>query len=291
MVLWWTSLELPTFFQEIGICQQALTILQDPITLQDAEDATPLKVPHGKIQFQKVHFHYKGTSPLFSDKSLVIQPGQKVGLVGYSGSGKTTFVNLILRLFDIQSGHILIDDQDIASVTQESLRKSITLIPQDPSLFHRTLMENIRYGRVDATDEEIIEAARLAHAHEFIMELPQGYHTLVGERGIKVSGGQRQRIAIARAILKNAPILVLDEATSALDSFTETHIQESFANLMENKTTIVIAHRLSTLLNMDRILVFDQGRIVEDGTHTSLLAKEGIYHSLWRAQVRGFLPG
>lgn len=290
MILWWTSLELPTFFQEIGICQQALTILQDPIMLQDAVDAKLLKVPHGKIQFQKVHFHYKGTVPLFSNKSVVIQPGQKVGLVGYSGSGKTTFVNLTLRLFDIQSGHILIDGQDISSVTQESLRKAITLIPQEPSLFHRTLMENIRYGRADATDEEVIEAAQRAHAHEFIMDLSHGYHTLVGERGIKISGGQRQRIAIARAILKNAPILMLDEATSALDSFTETQIQESFAHLMVGKTTIVIAHRLSTLLNMDRILVFDQGKIVEDGTHTSLLAKRGLYYSLWKTQSGGFLP-
>jgi len=242
MTLWWTSIELPNFFKEVGICQQALTLLQDPISLVDKPDAKALQVTHGKIQFQKVHFQYKGTTPLFTDKSVVIQPGQKVGLVGFSGSGKTTFANLILRLFDIQSGHILIDEQDIAQVTQESLRKSITLIPQDPSLFHRTLMENIRYGRAEASNEEVVEASIKAHAHEFIMSLPQGYETLVGERGMKISGGQRQRIAIARAILKNAPILILDEATSALDSFTEAQIQESFSLLMQGKTTMVNGH-------------------------------------------------
>lgn len=290
MMLWWSSMEFPNFFQEIGICQQALTLLQDPITLVDKQDAKKLKVTAGKIQFEKVHFQYKGATPLFSDKSVIIPPGQKVGLVGYSGSGKTSFVNLILRLFDIQSGKISIDSQDISEVTQESLHRAITLIPQDPSLFHRSLMDNIRYGKVDATDEEVIEAAKKAHAHEFILSLSEGYDTPVGERGVKISGGQRQRIAIARAILKNAPILILDEATSALDSFTEAQIQESFASLMVDKTTIVIAHRLSTLLNMDRILVFDRGRIVEDGTHASLLKKKGIYYSLWKAQIDGFLP-
>ncbi len=290
MTLWWASIELPNFFKEIGICQQALTLLQDPIALSDAPNAKKLKVSTGKIQFQKVHFQYKGTTDLFSNKSVLIQPGQKVGLVGYSGSGKTTFVNLILRLFDIQSGEILIDGQNIVDVTQNSLRRAISLIPQDPNLFHRTLMENIRYGNMKASDAMVVEAAQRAHAHDFIMSLPQGYNTLAGERGIKISGGQRQRIAIARAILKNAPILILDEATSALDSFTEGQIQESFRNLMTGKTTIVIAHRLSTLLTMDRILVFDQGKIVEDGSHKTLLAKKGIYESLWKAQVDGFLP-
>jgi len=290
MALWWASIELPNFFKEIGICQQALTLLQEPILLRDAPGAQELKVTQGKIQFQKVHFQYGRATPLFTNKSVTIQPGQKVGLVGYSGSGKTTFANLILRLFDIQSGHILIDGQDISQVTQDSLRKAISLIPQDPSLFHRTLMENIRYGRANASDDEVIEAAKKAHAHEFIMALPQGYQSLVGERGTKLSGGQRQRIAIARAILKNAPILILDEATSALDSFTEAQIQESLATLMKGKTTLVIAHRLSTLLNMDRILVFDRGRIVEDGTHEVLIAKKGLYQSLWEAQVGGFLP-
>lgn len=290
MMLWWSSIELPNFFKQIGICRQALTLLQEPIALTDSPNAQPLKITHGKIQFQKVHFQYGRATPLFCDKSVAIQPGQKIGLVGYSGSGKTTFVNLILRLFDIQSGQILIDGQNIAAVTQESLRQAITLIPQDPSLFHRSLMENIRYGRADASDEDVFEAAKRAHAHDFIMALPEGYEAQVGERGIKLSGGQRQRIAIARAILKNAPILILDEATSALDSFTEGQIQESLSGLMMGKTTLVIAHRLSTLLNMDRILVFDRGKIVEDGTHATLLAKKGLYYSLWEAQVGGFLP-
>lgn len=290
MMLWWTSSELPTYFKEVGICQQALSLLQEPIALSDLPNAHELNITHGKIQFQKVHFYYKGSTSLFTNKSVTIQPGQKVGLVGYSGSGKTTFVNLILRLFDIQSGQILIDGQNIAAVTQDSLRRSIALIPQDPSLFHRSMMDNIRYGRPNATNKEVIEAAEKAHAHEFIMSLPEGYDTLVGERGVKVSGGQRQRIAIARAMLKNAPILILDEATSALDSFTETQIQESFSELMQGKTTIVVAHRLSTLLSMDRILVFDQGKIIEDGSHEELLAKKGFYHSLWKAQVGGFLP-
>jgi ATP-binding cassette subfamily B protein len=290
MMLWWASIELPNFFRQIGICNQALSLLQDPITLLDAPHAQELIVTQGEIQFQKVHFQYPGTDPLFSNKSVTIQPGQKVGLVGYSGSGKTTFMNLLLRLFDLQSGHILIDGQDIANVTQNSLRNALTLIPQDPSLFHRSLMENIRYGRADATDAQVIVAAQQAHAHDFILALSKGYDTLVGERGVKISGGQRQRIAIARAILKNAPILLLDEATSALDSFTEGQIQESLFNLMEGKTTIVIAHRLSTLLNMDRILVMNKGKIVEDGSHEELLRKRGLYQSLWEAQVGGFLP-
>jgi ATP-binding cassette subfamily B protein len=290
MMLWWTSIELPNFFRQIGICKQALTLLQDEISLKDVPDAKELQVKKGEIQFQKVHFQYGHTTPLFTNKSIDIKPGQNIGLVGYSGSGKTTFVSLILRLFDIQSGQILIDGQNIADVTQTSLREAITLIPQDPSLFHRSLMENIRYGKPEATDMEVIEAAKRAHAHDFILAQPEGYDSLVGERGIKLSGGQRQRIAIARAFLKNAPILILDEATSALDTHTETLIQESFKELMEGRTTLAIAHRLSTLLNMDRILVFDKGKIVEDGSHEKLLAKEGLYHSLWRAQVGGFLP-
>jgi ATP-binding cassette subfamily B protein len=222
--------------------------------------------------------------------SVTIPAGQKVGLVGYSGNGKTTFANLILRLFDVTSGRILIDGQDIREVTQESLRAQISLIPQDPFLFHRTLLENIRYGRLDASEQDIITAAQKAHAHEFIAKLPQGYESLVGERGVKLSGGQRQRIAIARAILKNAPILILDEATSQLDSITESKIQDSLWQLMQDKTAIVIAHRLSTLLHMDRILVFGQGKIIEDGTHQDLLAKQGVYKTLWDMQVGGFLP-
>jgi ATP-binding cassette subfamily B protein len=212
-----------------------------------------------------------------------------IGLVGYSGGGKSTFVNLIMRLYDVTAGSILIDGHDIRDVTQDSLHEKIGMIPQDPVLFQRSLMENIRYGRIDATDEEVIEAAKKAHAHEFIIGLSRGYDSLVGERGIKLSGGQRQRIAIARAILKNAPILILDEATSQLDSVTEALIQDSLWELMQNKTTIVIAHRLSTLLHMDRILVFEKGNIVEDGSHDDLLLQNKLYKKLWDAQVGGFL--
>ena len=213
-----------------------------------------------------------------------------MGLVGFSGSGKSTFVNLILRLFDIESGQILIDGQDIQEITQESLREHIGLIPQDISLFHRTLLENISYGAPKASKAEVIEASKKAHCHEFITQLQDGYQSLVGERGIKLSGGQRQRIAIARALLKNAPILILDEATSALDSVTESYIQEALHLLMQGKTTLVIAHRLSTLSAMDRILVFNKGRIIEDGTHIQLLRQNGHYTRMWQMQAGGFMP-
>ncbi len=288
-MMWFTMSEVDEFNKAVGRCKQSLMALMLPLEILDKPNATTLNCTHGQITFDNVKFHYKGTEPLFQNKSIEIVAGQKVGLVGYSGGGKSTFVNLILRLYDVTDGAILTDGQDIRDVTQDSLRGSIAMIPQDPSLFHRSLMENIRYGRIDASDEEVIEAAKKAHAHEFISTLPQGYDSLVGERGVKLSGGQRQRIAIARAILKNAPILILDEATSQLDSVTESMIQESLWELMQNKTTIVIAHRLSTLLHMDRILVFDKGKIVEDGTHSELLAKAGLYKSLWDAQVGGFL--
>jgi ATP-binding cassette subfamily B protein len=278
------------FVTNLGIVRQSLKILDFPLEIQDIHNAPNLKVISGEIEFDKVQFHYKGSETIFHNKSVIIGPGQKVGLVGYSGCGKSTFVNLILRLYDISEGRILIDGQDIREVTQDSLRNNIGIIPQDPSLFHRTIIENIRYGRLQATDEEVYEASKQANAHEFIIKLPQGYKTLVGERGVKLSGGQRQRIAIARVILKNAPILILDEATSQLDSITESGIQESLWKLMQEKTTIVIAHRLSTLLNMDHILVFEKGMIVEDGTHKELLAKNGLYKTLWEAQVGGFLP-
>jgi ATP-binding cassette subfamily B protein len=288
-MMWFTMSEVDEFNKAVGRCKQSLKSLILPIEIPDKPNATVLSCTHGQITFDKVNFHYKGGETLFQNQSIEIKVGQKVGLVGYSGGGKSTFVNLILRLYEVTDGTILIDRQDIRDVTLDSLRANIAMIPQDPSLFHRSLMENIRYGRIDATDEEVIEAAKKAHAHEFIMALPQGYDSLVGERGIKLSGGQRQRIAIARAILKAAPILILDEATSQLDSVTESLIQESLLELMQNKTTVVIAHRLSTLLHMDRILVFDKGRILEDGTHTELLAKSGIYKGLWDAQVGGFL--
>jgi ATP-binding cassette subfamily B protein len=289
-ITWYTMSQVDEFNQAVGKCKQSLACLIVPQDIKDQNDAPNLLITKGQITFSDVKFHYKGTQPLFQNKSVTIEAGQKVGLVGYSGGGKSTFVNLILRLYDVTDGHILIDGQGIRDVTQDSLRKHIAIIPQDPSLFHRTLMENIRYGRIEATDEEVIEAAKKAHAHEFISKLPQGYESPVGERGVKLSGGQRQRIAIARAILKNAPILIMDEATSQLDSVTESDIQESLWQLMQDKTTIIIAHRLSTLLHMDRIIVFDQGKIVEDGTHTELLKHGGLYKTLWDAQVGGFLP-
>ncbi len=291
MALFWeVSQEFSKFSKLQGRIRQSLKDIMVVPDIQDKPDAKDLSLTHGTIAFDNVYFQYGQADLLFQKKSVTIAPGQKVGLVGYSGSGKSTFVNLILRLYDVTSGRILIDDQDIRDITQDSLHAAIGMIPQDPSLFHRTLMENIRYGRSDATDKDVIEAAKRAHAHEFIQSLPQGYDSLVGERGVKLSGGQRQRIAIARAILKNAPILILDEATSQLDSVTESYIQESLWALMQGKTTIVIAHRLSTLLHMDRILVFDCGKIVEDGTHKDLLAKGGLYKTLWEAQVGGFLP-
>ncbi len=289
-ITWYTMSQVDEFYQAVGKCKQSLSKLIVQRDINDIKDAHDLSVAEGQITFSHMNFCYKDTDLLFKNTSVTIEAGQKVGLVGYSGSGKSTFVNLILRLYDITNGHIFIDSHDIRTVTQDSLHSNIAMIPQDPSLFHRSLMENIRYGRIEATDDEVIEAAKKAHAHEFIMLLPQGYASPVGERGVKLSGGQRQRIAIARAILKNAPILILDEATSQLDSVTEHVIQDSLWELMQNKTTLIIAHRLSTLLSMDRIMVFDQGKIVEDGTHAVLLAAGGLYKTLWDAQVGGFLP-
>lgn len=288
--IWYLCHAIADFYREVGIARQAVAILSTPIEIQDSPDATELVVAGGGIKFANVTFHYNQGKKIFENKSIIIKPKQRVGLVGYSGSGKTTFIHLILRLFDVKAGQIFIDGQDISHVTQDSLRASISMIPQDTSLFHRTLMENIRYGNPNATDEDVIIASKKACCHDFISLLPEGYNTLVGERGIKLSGGQRQRIAIARAILKNAPIVILDEATSQLDSLTEEIIQNSLWELMEAKTTLVIAHRLSTLLHMDRILVFREGRIVEDGTHSDLIERNGLYKSMWNAQIGGFLP-
>ncbi len=288
--LWKAARDMTQFSKYFGQIQQALTTILVEPEIQDLPDATVLNVSRGEICFENVGFEYKNTAQLFKDKSIIIGAGKKVGLVGYSGSGKSTFVNLILRLYEVTDGRVLIDGQDISKVTQDSLHAKISMIPQDPNLFHRTLRDNIRYGDVTATDQAVIQAAQDARAHAFIMQLPHGYDALVGERGVKLSGGQRQRIAIARAILKNAPILILDEATSQLDSVTEHEIQAALWKVMENKTTIIIAHRLSTLLQMDSILVFDHGVIVEQGTHAELLAKKGHYYHLWQAQIGGFLP-
>jgi ATP-binding cassette subfamily B protein len=262
-----------------------------PAGVVDRPDAAELTVPRGEIAFRHVHFRYGAHGrPLFEDLSVVIRPGERVGLVGPSGSGKSTAVRLIQRLHDVQGGSICIDGQDVAAVTQESLRRHIAMVPQEPTLFHRTLAENIAYGRPEASAKEIERAARLANAHNFIVRQPKGYATLVGERGVKLSGGERQRVAIARAFLAAAPILILDEATSSLDSESEAAIQVAMERLIEGRTAIVIAHRLSTVRAMDRILVFDGGRIVEDGTHAALVAQAGgIYRRLFERQALGLV--
>ncbi|MGE0860360.1 MAG: ABC transporter ATP-binding protein [Gammaproteobacteria bacterium] len=278
------------FFEFLGNINDGVGMIVRPHEVVDQPGAAPLAVTRGEIRFEHVDFAYSAERPVFRDLDLTFAPGERVGLVGYSGSGKSTLVNLVLRLFEPQAGRILIDGQDVRTVTQESLRAAVAMIPQDPLLFHRSLMDNIRYGRLDASDEEVIEAARRAHAHEFIVGMEQGYDALVGERGVKLSGGQRQRIALARAILKGSPILLLDEATSALDSVTEKLIQQSLDFLMRGRTVVVIAHRLSTLASMDRIVVFHEGRVVEDGSHAALLARGGHYAHMWSMQAGGFLP-
>ncbi|MBD2139081.1 ABC transporter ATP-binding protein [Anabaena sp. FACHB-1237] len=278
------------FFEHIGNVANGVHTIIQPHEIIDRDNAINHAITKGSIEFRQVHFSYSSEKTVFTNLSVTIQPGERVGLVGFSGSGKSTFVNLILRLFDPQSGQILIDGVDIKDMTQEALHSQISLIPQDPSLFHRTLLENILYGRLEASQAELIEAARKAYADDFIAQMKQGYDSLVGERGVKLSGGQRQRIAIARVILKDAPILILDEATSSLDSITEKAIQDTLDSAMNGKTVIVVAHRLSTIAHLDRILVFNHGRIIEDGTHSQLLAKCGAYHRLWQMQAGGFLP-
>ncbi|RYG61389.1 MAG: ABC transporter ATP-binding protein [Alphaproteobacteria bacterium] len=261
------------------------TLLAQHVQVTDIAATTPLKVENGAIEFRNVSFAYNAKHPVFEGLELNILPGEKVGIIGRSGSGKSTLIKLLLRFYDPVGNEIIIDRQNIRTVSQDSLRQNIAVIPQDVSLFNHSVMDNIRYGRLAATDDEVIQAAQLANADEFIRKLPAGYQTLVGEKGAKLSGGQCQRIAIARAILKDAPILILDEATSALDTHSEQLIQASLARLMGRKTVIAIAHRLSTIAALDRILVFDKGRIVEEGTHQSLLAQNGLYAKLWQSQT------
>ena len=279
--------QIRNFLEEFSVIKEALDVVEKTHKVKDCDEK--IKVTEGKIVFENVKFSYHDKNPLFSDKSVTIKAGEKVGLVGRSGSGKSTFINLLLRFYDVQEGKILIDDQDISKVSQDSLRDAIGVIPQEAILFHRNLIENISYGNKESLGKEqllkkVIDSAQKASAHKFIASMPDGYYSQVGERGIKLSGGQRQRIAIARAFFKNAPILVLDEATSQLDSVNENMIQESLKILMKGKTTLAIAHRLSTLQMMDRILVFSDGKIVEDGCHQDLLALNGYYKRLWSAQ-------
>lgn len=269
--------------------KEMVDILETPYEIQDRRGAKPLNVSDGRVEFQNVSFYYHQTRPVLKNYALTIKPREKIALVGSSGAGKSTVVKLLLRFYDLDRGKILIDGQNIANVTQDSLRDQIALVPQEPLLFHRTLRDNIRYGRRDATDDEVTEAAKKAHCHEFITQLPQGYETYVGERGVKLSGGERQRVAIARAILKNAPILLLDEATSSLDSESEALIQEALHELMKDKTVIAIAHRLSTIMQMDRIIVMEEGRVTDTGTHERLLKKKGVYQKLWNIQAGGFV--
>lgn len=285
------SHRLPQFMERGSDIQDALDTLVVPYDIEDTAGAVPLVASSGAVEFAGVDFRYREGLPLvFEGLSLAIPAGQRVGLVGVSGAGKTTLVALIQRLYDLSGGAIRIDGQDISGVTLDSLRQAIAVVPQDPVLFHRSLWDNIGYGRPDATHEQITEAAKRANAHDFIERIPEGYDAKVGERGVKLSGGQRQRVAIARAILKDAPILILDEATSALDSESEALIQDALTKLMHGRTTLVIAHRLSTLRELDRILVFEAGRVVEDGTHEALLQREGgVYRGLWERQAGGFI--
>lgn len=286
---WNLGSEIREFWEKLGHLKQAINVIYVHDDLPQLPHARSLNVTKGDIIFDNVHFFYEGSPPFFEDKTIEIYGKQKVGLVGYSGSGKTTFVSLILRLYDVTSGRILIDGQDIQEVSISSLCESIAVIPQDCPLFNRTLMENIRYGNLDASTEEVYEAAKKAQIHDIIQCLPHGYQTFAGEKGMRLSGGQRQRIYIARAILKNAPILILDEATSHLDTITEEKLKYAIDELVKDKTLLLIAHRLSTLTTLDRILVFDNGKIVQDGTHRELSQIPGLYHDLWETQSDGML--
>ena len=301
----WIFWVVATIFENIGTAQEGMETISRPLTVVDRTGAKPLAVREGGIRFERIRFDYGrirdsaefgrgGDGRIIDGLSLTIAPGEKVGLVGRSGAGKSTLVSLLMRFHDLEGGRIMIDGQDIAEVTQDSLRSAIGMVTQDTSLMHRSVRDNLLYGRPHSSEVEMIAAARQAQAHDFILGLEdgrgrRGYDAHVGERGVKLSGGQRQRIALARVLLKNAPILVLDEATSALDSEVEAAIQEQLANLMHGKTVIAIAHRLSTIAAMDRLVIMDRGRVVEEGTHEALLARGGLYADLWTRQSGGFL--
>jgi ATP-binding cassette subfamily B multidrug efflux pump len=295
----WIMWETASLFEQIGVIHDGLVTIAKDRKVVDAAGAKALTVPKGEIRYENIRFNY-GRNPqekrghIIENLTLRIAPGEKVGLVGRSGAGKSTLVNLLMRFWDLDGGRLLIDGQDVSNVTQDSLRAAIGMVTQDTSLLHRSVLENILYGRPDGGEEQAIAAAKKAHAHDFIVGLQDlngrsGYQAHTGERGVKLSGGQRQRVAIARVLLKNAPILILDEATSALDSEVEQAIQEQLYNLMEGKTVIAIAHRLSTIAAMDRLIIMDQGAIVEEGSHKELLARGGLYADLWARQSGGFL--
>lgn len=287
--LWDLGKTITRFMEALADMNEVVDIFEIQPDILDPAKPEISRMNLGAVEFKNVDFVYNSGQEVFSNFNLKIKPGEKIGLVGHSGAGKSTITKMLLRFVDISSGSIEIDGQDIRNVTQDNLRSAMSYVPQEPMLFHRTISENIAYGKPDATEEEIISAARRAHAEEFISQLQHGYQTLVGERGVKLSGGERQRISIARVMLVNAPILILDEATSSLDSISESYIQDAFNELMKGKTTIVIAHRLSTIQKMDRIIVLDKGEIVEQGTHKELLKKGGMYADLWSHQTGGFL--